>query len=86
MELGNEIPELLVMFVLIELKLVLPVGVLKSGGLKVEATGERRKTSSSPVRSDNRAYEFCVLIAGGPVAEKIELLKFGVWHLKQIQT
>ena len=38
-EIGNTVPELLGLFVLIEFKLVLPVGVLKSGGLKIEATG-----------------------------------------------
>ena len=41
-----------------------------------------QKTSSSPVRSDNIAYAFCVLIAGGPVAEKLELLKFEVWQIQ----
>ena len=46
-----------------------------------------RKTSSLPVRSDRTAKEFgeLKLISGDP-DPILELLKFGVWHLKQIQT
>ena len=63
------------------------MGVLKRGGLKRVANGDLRKTSSLPVRSDRTAKEFreLKLISGDPVFEILELLKFGVWQLKQIQ-
>ena len=63
-------------------------GGVKRGGLKRVANGDLRKTSSLPVRSDRTAKEFgeLKLISGDPVIEILELLKFGVWHLKQIQT
>ena len=64
------------------------MGVLKRGRLKIVANGDLRKTSSLPVRSDRTAKEFgeLKLISGDPVIEILELLKFGVWHMKQIQT
>ena len=67
---------------------VSPVRVLKRGGLKRVANGDLRKTSSLPVTSERTVKEFgeLKLISGDPVIEILELLKFGVWHLKQIQT
>ena len=67
---------------------VSPVRVLKRGELKRVANGDLRKTSSLPVTSERTVKEFgeLKLISGDPVIEILELLKFGVWHLKQIQT
>ena len=85
-----DIPELLNVYLIFENEEVSPVGVLKRGVLKRVANGDLRKTSSLPVRSDRTAKEFgelnLKLISGDPVIEILELLKFGVWHLKQIQT
>ena len=83
-----DIPELLNVYLKFENEEVSPVGVLMRGGLKRVANGDLRKTSSLPVRSDRTAKEFgeLKLISGDPVIEILELLKFGVWHLKQIQT
>ena len=83
-----DIPELLNVYLKFENEEVSPVGVLKRGGLKRVANGDLRKTSSLPVMSDKTAKEFgeLKLISGDPVIEILELLKFGVWHLKQIQT
>ena len=75
-------------YLIFEKEEVSPVGVLKRGGLKRVASGDLRKTSSLPVRSERTVKEFgeLKLISGDPVIEILELLKFGVWHLKQIQT
>ena len=83
-----DIPELLNVYLIFENEEVSPVGVLKREGLKRVANGDLRKTSSLPVRSDRTAKEFgeLKLISGDPVIERLDLLKFGVWHLKQIQT
>ena len=82
------LPELLSVYLIFENEEVSPVVVLKRGGLKRVSNGDHRKTSSLPVRSDRTAKEFgeLKLISGDPVIEILELLKFGVWHLKQIQT
>ena len=83
-----DIPELLNVYLIFENEEVLPVSVLKRGGLKRVANGDLRKTSSLSVKSDRTAKEFgeLKLISGDPVIEILELLKFGVLHLKQIQT
>ena len=82
-----DIPELLNVYLIFENEEVSPVGVLKPKERRVKKSGQW-KTSSLPVRSDKTAKEFgeLKLISGDPVIEILELLKFGVWHLKQIQT